>query len=97
MTALEDAAKVLRDACKDLVDAQNAYRAACEDEKEALLAQEQAAARKAMAGRFLRLIAEHGPPEDWVRDYTKDEFPPTEGILSAAWTNNAVNKFGGDA
>lgn len=74
-TTLADAAKAYKDACKDRDAVEAAFRDACVQKDALQIQQEQAQSRVTTAAKFLRLVALHGPVEDWERDYMKDDAP----------------------
>lgn len=89
--ALDDAAKAYQTACKDVESAQAAFREANAKVIEAERVQADAESRKSLAGRFLRLVAEHGPVEDWGRDYMQDGMPVAAGQLVGSVFQNYPN------
>lgn len=82
-STLPEAAKAYRDACKDRDAVEAAFRDACVQKDALQIQQEQAQSRVSTAARFLRLVALHGPVEDWERDYMKDGEPMAGSMLGS--------------
>ena len=72
-TTLADAAKAYKDACEERDLIERRYREISEQKEALLLEQEAAQSRASKAAKFLRLVAQHGPVEDWGRDYMAEE------------------------
>ena len=89
-TTLADAAKAYKDACRDRDAVEAAFRDACLHKDALHIQQEEAQSRANKAARFLRLVALHGPVEEWARDYMKDG-EPTES--NAGFLGKAINPY----